>query len=412
VGSSRAEGRAPPIARAGRNGSPEHGAVVAWAQRAMLTSVRIHNYNCFVDFELELPRRLLLVGSNGSGKTSLWEALAGLQDVVGRGVEVERVFPTRSLTRWLPDAPVQKFALDLQLGTEEYRYEIAIEHDLVRRVPSISHEHLSANGQTLYNFGVGEVHLYGDDPQVFPRQSFPFGHKRSFLSELDTPQDNKRTIRFRESLANLWLLKPSPERLEPTTGGEAPWLDRDGRNFASWFRGVLVERQGLSNELFEALRPILPGLRGVAFERISSAVRELMLTFRTGGVDYKLSASELSDGQRALLVLYGFLLGAVDHAALVFLDEPETGLAPHEMAPFLAALSKALDAHEGQAIVTSHHPAVVDYLAPIATARFSRPAGGPARIDAVTLETTGGTSVSEWLSRPWVYEDEHEEPAA
>src|SRR5262249_54086843 len=109
--------------------------------RAMLKSVLIHNYRCFAEFEVELPRRLLIVGSNGSGKTSLWEALAGLQDVVVRGVEVERVFPTRSLTRWLPDDHVQRFAIDLQLGAEEYRYEIEIAHDLVPRVPTPLPEH-------------------------------------------------------------------------------------------------------------------------------------------------------------------------------------------------------------------------------------------------------------------------------
>jgi predicted ATPase len=378
----------------------------------MLKSVRIHNYRCFVDFEMELPSRLLLVGSNGSGKTSLWEALAGLQDVVVRGVEVERVFPTRSLPRWRPDDLAQKFAVDLQLASEDYRYEIEIQHDGVRRIPTISYESLSAGGKTLYNFGVGEVHLYGDDPQAFPRQSFPFGHKRSFLSELSTPLENQRTIAFREAFANLRLLKPSPQQLTPTTTSEAPWLDRDGSNFASWLRGVFIERPSVSNELLEALRPTMPGLRSVAFERISSEVRELVLAFRAGGSDYKLSAAELSDGQRSLLLLYGFLLGAIDYPALAFLDEPETCLAPHEMQPWLSALSTALDEHGGQAFVISHHPAVIDYLAPIHTARFWRPAGGSARVEEVTLETTGGTSVSEWLSRPWAYEDEHEEPAA
>lgn len=65
----------------------------------MLTRVAIHNYNCLVDFEIELPRRLVLVGSNGSGKTSVWEALVGLQDLLVRGDEATNVFPTRSLTR-------------------------------------------------------------------------------------------------------------------------------------------------------------------------------------------------------------------------------------------------------------------------------------------------------------------------
>lgn len=58
----------------------------------------------------------------------------------------------------------------------------------------------------------------------------------------------------------------------------------------------------------------------------------------------------------------------------------------------------------------SHHPQVLDYLASARTFRFSRPGGGATRVDEVTLETTGGTRVSEWLSRPWAYEDEHEKP--
>jgi predicted ATPase len=377
----------------------------------MLTSVLIHNYNCFVDFKLELPRKLLIVGSNGSGKTSLWEALAGLQDLVVRSAEAATTFPTRSLTRWLPGDPVQRFAMDMQIDGAAYHYEIEIVHDVARRLASIRHEQLTADGKALYELIDGEVRLYGDDPRADPPTSFPFGRKRSFLPDMEPGRDNKRTIAFREALANVWLLAPTPRRLEPTTTGEASWLERDGRNFTSWLRGILVERPGLGNEVTEALRPTLPGLRSVAFERISSEVREMMLTFRAEGADYKLSAGELSDGQRTLVVLYGFLLGALDRAALAFLDEPETGLAPHEMQPWLSAMSAALEKHGGQALVISHHPAVVDYMAPTSAVRFSRPAGGPACVDEVTLETTGGTSVSDWLSRPWAYEDEHEEPA-
>ncbi|WP_437726412.1 AAA family ATPase [Sorangium sp. So ce861] len=375
----------------------------------MLTSVFIHNYNCFVNFAIELPRRLLVVGSNGSGKTSLWEALAGLQDLIVRSTEAASAFPTRSLTRWLNGDPVQRFAIDMDLDAETYHYEIEIVHDIARQQASIRREKLACSGKTLYEALDGDVRLYGDRPMGAPRTSFPFGRKRSFLPDMEPRHDNKRTIAFREALAKVWLLAPSPRRLDPTTASEAPWLDRDGRNFSSWFRGVLVERPGLGNALLEALSPTLPGLRSVAFERISSEVRELMLTFRTGGADYKLSAGELSDGQRTLVVLYGFLLGAIEHATLAFLDEPETGLAPHEMQPWLAAMSAALDKHDGQALVTSHHPAVIDYMAAARTVRFSRPAGGPVRVDELTLETAGGARISEWLSRPWAYEDEHEE---
>jgi predicted ATPase len=377
----------------------------------MLSHVSIHNYGCFVGFTLELPRRLLIVGSNGSGKTRFWEALAGLQDVIVRGVDVETAFPTRSLTRWLPDDPGQQFAIDVELGAETFRYVLAIVHDRDRRTAAIRREQLSIGGRPLYENVDGYVILYGDESVEDVRARFPFNRKRSCLADLELREDTRHTLAFRDAVASMWLLAPAPRRLEPTTTNEALWLDRDGKNFASWFRGVLVERPELGNELLEVLRPTLPGLHKVGFERVSSEIRELMLTFRAGGSDYKLSAAELSDGQRTLLLLHGFLLGALDRAALAFVDEPETGLAPHEMQPWLSAMSSALDKHDGQAFVISHHPAIVDYMAPRATIRFSRPGGGPARAEEVTLETTGGTSVSEWLSRPWAYEDEHEEPA-
>jgi predicted ATPase len=375
----------------------------------MWKSIGIHHYNCFVDFELTLPDKVLLVGSNGSGKTSLWEVLCGLQDVIVRSADVASAFPTRSLTRWLDD-PSQKFAMDVELNAAIYRYELELAHDRQRRLATIHRERLTSDGKPLYELSDGEVRLYGDAPGEEPHTRFSFSRKRSFLPEIEPKNGNHRTIAFREALANMWLLAPSP-RLDPTTAAEAPWLDRDGKNFTSWLRGVFLERDGLGHELTEALKPALPGLQGIAFERVSSEVRELMLTFRAGTATYKLSAGELSDGQRTLLLLHGFLLGAANRATLAFLDEPETNLAPHEMQPWLSALSSALDGHGGQVIVISHHPAVIDYVAPACTIRLSRPGGGPVRSQEVTLETTGGTSVSEWLSRPWAYEDEHDEPA-
>lgn len=378
----------------------------------MLKSVFIHNYNCFVEFKLDLPQKALLVGSNGSGKSSFCEALAWLQDVVTRSAEVATAFPTRSLTGWLGQAPLQRLAIDWELDQTIYHYELDIIHDLDKRTPSIQRERLELAEKVLYELNEGEVRLFGDDPQETPRTRFPASRKRSFLPDLEPRPDNKRILAFRDALASVQIFKPSPQGLEPTSANEAFWLERDGKNFASWFRHVLVERSGLGGELLKALQPTMPGLDQLGVVYQSPQVRELMLTFRAAGRAYKLSAGELSDGQRTLLMLYGFLLGAADRAGLVCLDEPEIGLAPHEMQPWLSALLATIDEHKGQALVISHHPAVIDYLAPFATIRFSRPAGGPAQADEVTLETTGGTKVSEWLTRPWAYENEHEEPAA
>ncbi len=382
----------------------------------MLKHVSIHNYNCFVDFELDLPRMSLLVGSNGSGKTSLWEVLAGLQDVIVWGADVTSAFPTSTLTRWRKDDPVQRFGASVEVGEDTYQYEIEIVQDAERRFALTRREHLGVGGKALYECIDGEVRLHGDDAREEPRTRFHFNRKRSFLSDMEPRPDNRRTIAFREAIANMWLLAPAPRRLEPTTSTDAHRLDRDGKNFASWFRGLHLERRTLLDQLVTALKPAMPGLADIAFERMSSEVRELMLKFRLQGAEYKLSAGELSDGQRTLLLLYGFLYGALDRPAIAFIDEPETGLAPHEMQPWLSAMKQAIEDHRGQALVISHHPEVIDYVASAHTIRFRRPQGGPAITEEVTLETTGGMRVSEWLSQPWAYEDEEgdegeEEPA-
>ncbi len=380
----------------------------------MLTRVSIHNYNCLVDFELELPRRLVLVGSNGSGKTSLWEALVGLQDLLVRGDEVTNVFPTRSLTRWLPDEKVQRFVIDVQSGSDIYTYALELQHDRTRLTASIQREQLRLGSQILYENEDGEIRMYGDvqRPDGKPRTNFPFGRKRSFLPDIEERNDNRHIVAFRTAVSNFWLIKHSPASIEPTTAEEGGWLERDGSNFSSWFRGVLADNPEVGSKLNEALRPAMPGLQRIGFEKVSQKVRELMLYFRTDGHDYSISASELSDGQRSLLLLHGLCVGAFDHAGVAFLDEPESGLAPHEMQPWLAQATAELDEHDGQFFVISHHPEILDYLATAKTLRFSRPGGGRTQIDEITLETTGGAKVSEWLSRPWAYEDENEESTA
>jgi len=370
----------------------------------MLTRVAIHNFKSLVNFDHELPRRLLLVGSNGSGKSSLWEALVGLQDVIVRGADVAEAFPTRCLNRWSGER-TQKFEFDIRVGDHTYTYRLELEHDTKKQSASMLGDQLRLGQRVLYENVHGEVRLYGIPGE--PRTSFPFGRKRSFIPELEPKEGNEHVIAFRAAMGELWMIQHHPARIEPTSSEEGGWLERDGRNFSSWFRGVLADDPELGSQLNEALRPTMPGLQKIAFERISQKVRELMLQFRTGDHDYSVSVSELSDGQRSLLLLHGLLVGAFAHARLAFLDEPEMGLAPHEMQPWLAQTTAVLDAHHGQLFVISHHPAVVDYLAPEKTLRFSRPDGGPTRIDEVTLEATGGLRVSEWLSRSWAYEDEH-----
>lgn len=374
----------------------------------MLKRIEIHNYKCFVDFSLDLPGLCLFVGSNGSGKSSLWQVLAGLQDVIARGEEVTKAFPTTTLTKWRKDSPSQRYAMTVLIGEDEFHYELVLTIDTERQQSSILRESLACRGETIYfNLG-GNVEIQRDKGE--PPLRFLFNRKRSFLPDIELEHDNRQALAFRESMADLVLFAPDPHQVESKTTSDAHWLDRNGKNFAFWLRGVLAERPEVIVPMLKDLRPAMPGLERIGLESISKTVRELVLTFRALDIEYKLSIDELSDGQRMLLLLHGFLHGAIKDNITVFLDEPETGLAPHEMQPWISAMAQAIENHGGQALVISHHPEVINYVAAAHTIQFRRPRGEAVVTHEVTLETTGGMRVSEWLSQPWIYEDEDEKP--
>lgn len=54
----------------------------------MITRIYIDNYRCFTNFEFAPQRINLLLGANGSGKSALFEVLAGVVDVVVNSAEV------------------------------------------------------------------------------------------------------------------------------------------------------------------------------------------------------------------------------------------------------------------------------------------------------------------------------------
>ncbi len=56
-------------------------------------------------------------------------------------------------------------------------------------------------------------------------------------------------------------------------------------------------------------------------------------------------------------------------------DEPDNFVALSEIQPWLQVLRDTLEAQGGQAMIVSHHPEVIDYLALDSLWQFERPSG-------------------------------------
>jgi predicted ATPase len=111
--------------------------------------------------------------------------------------------------------------------------------------------------------------------------------------------------------------------------------------------------------------------------------------------------SELSDGQRVLVALYTLLFGLKDEGISLFLDEPDNFVALREIQPWLTALTDSCGYGVEQTVLISHHPEIIDYLAPSSGRWFDRDSNGPARVTDKPKAPVDGLKPSEVMARGW-----------
>jgi AAA15 family ATPase/GTPase len=80
----------------------------------MLTRIHVDNFRCLENFHLKLDRLNLLMGPNGSGKTSVFEVLRRLRQFLAGDCKIQDAFPSRDPTRRQTGSE-QRFEMDLQL---------------------------------------------------------------------------------------------------------------------------------------------------------------------------------------------------------------------------------------------------------------------------------------------------------
>ena len=85
----------------------------------------------------------------------------------------------------------------------------------------------------------------------------------------------------------------------------------------------------------------------------------------------------------------------------LFLDEPDNYLAPREIQPWLAAVAEHCGDTLEQAVVVSHHPVTIDYMAGAKGRWFYRDGNGPVRVSNEPQRTVDGISLSETVVRGW-----------
>jgi predicted ATPase len=367
----------------------------------MLTEIHIDNFRCLVNFDLKLDRLNLLLGDNGGGKTAVFEALRRLQGFLGGAINVDAAFPSQDLTRW-QQLDVQHFELAMKVGDDVYTYALSIEHDHDRRCRQIKHEDLWMNLKPLFGFEAGTAQLYDDGFKAGPQ--YLFDPSRSGIAALQGRPDNRLLTRFHQQMGKLVIVSLCPVHMAFESAEEERQLTPLGDNFASWYRYLSQEHQGNILELTQQLRLVLPGFDSFSLREAGEKTRVLKVLFGSGGQAQKAIAynfDELSDGQRQLIVLYCLLYGIKGEGYSLFLDEPDNYVALREIQPWLTSLQDACGESISQAVLISHHPEIIDYLAGSAGRWFDRPDNGATRVLDKVPPPADGLKTSETIARGW-----------
>lgn len=368
----------------------------------MLTRLYVDNFRALVNTDLRLGRRSLLMGSNGTGKSTFGDVLLRLQWALFGQSKTDDVFPADTLTRW-QNVPRQRFEVDATGPHGAYHYELVVEHQKTASadVPRtrISREALTINTRPLFHFEDGLVRLYRDDHSAGP--DYPFDWGRSALGTISARHDNQKLTWFVRWFRELTVLKPSPPQMEDLVERDAFLLYYDARNFVAWYHTASSGDKRRDRLLHDALADVLPGFDALNFEFAGPNRWLLRADFSNAGTKLMLRLTELSDGQRALILLYAVLHFLLQEGRTVFLDEPDNYVSLDEIQPWLLSAADIVDGGSGQLVLVSHHPEIFNQWAVNHGLVTARDGCGPVRIR--NFSSTPGIELTpaETIARGW-----------
>ena len=366
----------------------------------VLTRLYANNYRCLVNFDMSFDRLTLLGGPNGGGKSTIFDLLYAMRHLLADNAVVGDVFPSESLTAWV-SSTVQSFEIDVQGKEGTFSYKLVVSRNPEIGKQRIELEQLQLAGNPLFEFKLGEVQLYHDDYQPGPKYTYDWN--LSALATIVPRSDNKKLTWFKKWVNALFVVSLQPKMMKSETAQESEWLNRDGTNFASWYRYISQEHQDKVFQLTQQLRTIIPGFHAFKLEQAGKQ-RILKVGFASEDKDAHpiyFDFEQLSDGQRVLIVLYSLLLGLQDLGHTVFLDEPENYVSLPEIQPWLMELNNACGEGFPQAVLISHHPEVINYLGPENGKWLDREPLGPTRVKKLSGRIEEGLTLSEQIARGW-----------
>jgi predicted ATPase len=321
----------------------------------MIRRFYAHNFRCLVNFELLLEDKpsALLIGKNGSGKSTIAAALSVLQSV-GRGVNrVAQLVTPRDLARGDAKSPM-RFEIEVVLEGRRHEYRLALGRPAEGKELVVVEESLAVDGETRFARAASEVSLGAQSRAREP--SFLVDLRLIALTIIQEQSESDPLAVLKRWLAHSILLAPTPSLIDGESAGESLEPRRDARNLGAWFAGLIAQSPAAYGVLAKHLKTVLPDFKAIKNPLIGAESRSLSIQFvSASGEEMSLPFAALSDGEKCFF-LCALVIAANEAYGPVFCfwDEPDSHLSIDEVQQFVASLRRSFESG-GQILIASHN---------------------------------------------------------
>jgi hypothetical protein len=331
----------------------------------------VHNFRCLENFELPVlgQSSVLLIGNNGSGKTTVGAALEILQRIARGTNRVGDLVKPKDFTRGRIDVPM-RFEIEVELKASIYEYVVAFEFPEGFKELRVLEEKFAVNGKPVYTREHAQVQL-GQKEGIRSLQDL--AKTANFridwhMVALPIVQEQSRTdplFLFKQWLAGMLILRPIPRLILGDSNQETLQPNPQVTDFGAWFSGLLAYAPAAYSKIDAYLKQLMPDLKDIKNPVIGKDSRSLVVQFSADRGSPRTVESlsvpfeDLSDGEKCFMICALVVAANDAYGPLVcFWDEPDNYLALAEVGHFVLALRKAFQPG-GQFIATSHNPEAI-----------------------------------------------------
>jgi predicted ATPase len=320
----------------------------------MLQRLYANNFRCLENFELKTKAipSALLIGKNGSGKSTVAAVLEIFQRI-GRSINrVGQIVESKDFTRGRSDVPM-RFEIEVLLAGSVYQYILALELPEKFKELRVLEECLLVSGTPVYSRKGAQVTILKSS-QDREAQFFVDWH----LVALPVIQEQSETDPlhiFKTWLARTIILAPIPSAMTGNSSDETLEPKRDGSNLGEWLSGLLGRYPAAYTEIDKHLRQVMPDINEFRNDPIGKGAKSMNVHFAANAANLIVSFNDLSDGEKCFFLCAVVLAANKAYGPLFcFWDEPDNYLSLSEVGHFVLALRRSFQ-NGGQIIVTSHN---------------------------------------------------------